>query len=342
MKFTVDQIAAMVKGIVIGNGATFIEGAAGLSEAGKADVSFFKDPKNSKAKKAVETTSAGAVVVPEGISLPGKTCIQVKNPMAAFSEILKVIAIENEVKRAVGIHPTAVVAPTASIGKGAIVGPLCVVEDFAVVGDNVNLISQVYVGTRVRIGANSVLYPQVVLREDVYVGERCIIHPGAVLGSDGFGFYFSEGKHNKIPQVGNVVVEDDVEIGSCTAIDRATTGKTLIKKGTKIDNLVHIAHNVEVGSLCLLAAQVAVAGSSTLGNGVVFGGQVGVADHATVGDGVQAGGQSGLTGTIPAGSILFGSPAQPIQETIRQTLLVRRLPDLFKDVKILKEKIQGK
>ena len=330
MKLTVDQVAALVHGRVIGDGNAVIDGVAGLLEAGRSDASFVRDAKNASVMKALSATAAGAVFVPNGVPSNGKTVIEVKNPMAAFAVLLGLVAKENEIKRADGVHPTAVVAPSASIEKGVQVGPLCVIEEGAVIGANTKLIAQVYVGPRVKVGADTLLYPQVTLREGVAVGQRCIIHSGAVVGSDGYGFYFSEGKHNKIPQIGTVVIEDDVEIGACTAIDRATTGGTIIKKGSKLDNLVHIAHNVEVGPHALLAAQVGIAGSTKIGQGVAMGGQVGVADHAVVGDGVQLGAQSGVKGDIPAGEIYFGSPAQPIQETLRQIMLIRKLPDLFK------------
>jgi UDP-3-O-[3-hydroxymyristoyl] glucosamine N-acyltransferase len=213
------------------------------------------------------------------------------------------------------------------------------VEDGAEIGDRAKLMGHVYVGARSRVGEDTLLYPNVVLREEVSVGKRCIVHAGAVLGSDGYGFYFAGGKHNKIPQVGTVVVEDDVEIGSCTTIDRATTGATIIRQGAKIDNLVQIAHNVEVGPHCLIVAQVGIAGSTKLGRGVVLAGQVGVADHAVIGDGAQVGAQSGIKGEVKPGEVLFGSPAQPVQETIRQGLLVRKLPELFRDMKKLKESL---
>lgn len=338
MKLTVDQIASHVGGRVLGDGRLVVEGVAGLTDAKKSDVSYVRDAKDAAALKSLKSTSAGAVIVPEGIQPNGKTLIQVKNPLAAFAALLNLVAAEKAANPSKGVHPSAVVAPSASIGAGAAIGPLCVVEEGAVIGENVRLISQVYVGPRSKIGAGSLVYPQVTLREDVSVGDRCILHAGVVIGSDGYGFYFSDGKHNKIPQVGTVVIEDDVEIGACSAIDRATTGQTIIKKGTKIDNLVHIAHNVEVGPHALLAAQVGIAGSSKVGQGAVFGGQVGVADHVTIGNGVQVGAQSGIKEDAPAGAVLFGSPAQPIQYTLRQILLIRRLPELFKDVKMLKEK----
>jgi UDP-3-O-[3-hydroxymyristoyl] glucosamine N-acyltransferase len=182
------------------------------------------------------------------------------------------------------------------------------------------------------------VYAQVVIREEIQIGARCIIHPGAVIGADGYGFYFAQGKHNKIPQVGTVIIEDDVEIGASTTIDRATTGATRIGRGTKIDNLVHIAHNVVVGENTLLVAQVGIAGSCTLGKGVVMGGQSGVADHMTIGDGAQIGGQTGVIQDAEPGAVLFGTPAQPIKDAMKQAVLLKRLGDLFADVKKLKGK----
>lgn len=342
MKLTVNEIAALVKGRLTGDGSTVIEGVAGLAEAGRSDASFVRDAKNASVIKALSMTAAGLVFIPEGLPVNGRTTIEVKNPMAAFAALLNVIAAEKTVKHPAGIHPSAVVSPAAKIGIGAVVGPLCVIEDGAEIGENAKLVAQVYVGARSKVGNHTLIYPQVTLREDVSVGAHCILHAGVVIGSDGYGFFFAEGKHNKIPQIGTVIIEDDVEIGSCTTIDRATTGQTLIKKGTKIDNLVQVAHNVEVGPHALLAAQVGIAGSTKIGKGVVMGGQVGVADHATIGDGVQVGAQSGVKGDVDPGAVLFGSPAQPIQDTLKQIFLIRRLPEIFKDVKALKEKEKGK
>lgn len=338
MQLTVTQIAELVKGRLHGDGARSITGAAGLVEATSSDVSFLRDAKNAAAVKSVEGTKAGAIIVPKGFDANGHVAIEVDNPIAAFAAVLNVIAGEKRKKGNGKIHASAVVSPSAKVGKNATIGAFCVIEDGAEVGENATLVSHVYIGERSKVGRDSYLYPQVTLREEVSVGERCILHAGAVIGSDGYGFYFEGGKHNKIHQIGTVIVEDDVEIGSCTTIDRATTGATIIRKGAKIDNLVQIAHNVEVGSHALLVAQVGIAGSTKIGKGVVLAGQVGVADHVTIGDGTQVGAQSGIRENVAPGSVLFGTPAQPIQDTLKQLLLLRRLPDLFKDVKSLKEK----
>ncbi len=333
MQLTVNQISQLVQGRVAGDGARLIRGVAGLEEAKNDDITFLKDAKH---QKKFASTNAGAVLVPAGTESHGKTVIEVANPQAAFVRVLEEIEKEKKTIRK-GIHPQAFISPSAHIGSDVNIGPFCIVEDEAVVSDGATLIGHVYVGPRAKVGKNTLLYPHVVLREEVVVGERCIIHAGAVIGSDGYGFYFAKGKHNKIPQVGTVIIEDDVEIGSCTTIDRATTGATVIQHGTKIDNLVQIAHNVEVGPHSLLVAQSGVAGSSKLGGGVVLAGQVGVADHVTIGDGAQIGAQSGIKEDVKPGAVMFGSPAQPLQETIKQMLLVKRLPELFKEIKKLKE-----
>ncbi len=206
-------------------------------------------------------------------------------------------------------------------------------EDDATIEDNVCLKGQNYVGPRSKVGKDTLLYPQVVLREDVFIGQRCILHSGCIIGADGYGFFFENGKHNKIPQIGSVLIGDDVEIGACTTIDRATTGATIIRSGTKIDNLVQVAHNVDIGEHALLAAQVGIAGSTRLGKGVVLGGQVGVADHVNIADRTQVGGGAGVTKDTEPGSVLWGTPAQPLKNQLKEILYVRRLSELFKDLK---------
>ncbi|MCG3203884.1 MAG: UDP-3-O-acylglucosamine N-acyltransferase [Elusimicrobia bacterium] len=310
-------------------------------EATPGDIGFLRDAKTSKIVKQAEASRAGAILCPDDFSLPGKSLIHVKNPIAAFSKVLHVIFEERRAHPPKGIHTTAVVSTRAVIGKGVVVGPHCVVEDDVIIQDNVTLLAHVYVGARSKIGSASFLYPQVTIREDISIGNNCILHPGAVIGADGFGYFFSNGQHNKIPQVGTVIIEDDVEIGACATIDRGTTGQTIIKKGSKIDNLVHVAHNVSVGPCSILAAQTGVAGSSKIGAGVILGGQVGVADHITIADGVQAGGQTGINTDILEKSALFGTPAQPVKESLRQSLLLKRLPELFKEIKELKERIKN-
>jgi UDP-3-O-[3-hydroxymyristoyl] glucosamine N-acyltransferase len=342
MELSLHDIAAKVNGTLTGDGSRKITGVAGLSDATEKDLSFVRDLKNAAALKQLAVTKAGVVLVPENLqqTAPCST-IAVKNPLDAFAAVLALVANETKPVVAAGRHAMSAVHSTAQIGARAAIGPFCTVDQGARIEDDVVLVSHVYVGPRSVVKKGTVLYPNVVLREDVSIGERCIIHAGAVIGADGYGFYYANGRHNKIPQVGTVVIEDDVEIGANATIDRATTGKTVVRRGAKLDNLVHIAHNVEIGPHSLLAAQVGVAGSTTIGAGAVFGGQVGVADHVNVGAGVQVGAQSGIKSDVEPNAVLFGSPAQPIQDTLKQHVLVRRLPDLFKEFKQLKEKLES-
>jgi UDP-3-O-[3-hydroxymyristoyl] glucosamine N-acyltransferase len=335
MELTANDIARLVNGKLSGNGNAVIRGAAGLNEAGPNDVSFLRDVKKINLLKK---TKAGLVFVPTGLSSNGKTLVHVENPVEAFSIVLGKLEDEKLPRRS-GVHPLASIAKSARIGKNVFIGPFCVIEDDAVIGDDVVLRAQVYVGLRTTIGQGTTLHPHVVLREDIQVGARCIIHAGAVIGSDGYGFYFAKGKHNKIPQIGSVIIEDDVEIGSCTAIDRATTGTTRIGKGTKIDNLVQIAHNVKVGQDSVIVSQVGIAGSTTIGRNVVLAGQAGVAGHLNIGDGCVVAAQTGVMSDVPARTMLFGSPGRAHREAFKLQALFGRLPELFDRLKELEKKL---
>jgi UDP-3-O-[3-hydroxymyristoyl] glucosamine N-acyltransferase len=327
MNLTAEEITKLVKGRLQGDGARRIEGLAGLEEAGPTDITFIKDHKH---LALLEKSRAGAVLVrpdlapQSGHAFNGKTVILVENPHLAFVTLLQ-IAEKEKGKRPPEIHPSAVVHPSAILGKDVSIGPHAVIEENARIGDRTRVESQCYVGAGARIGADCLIYPQVVLREEVCLGDRCIIHPGAVIGSDGYGYLWHNNRHMKIPQIGTVMIEDDVEIGAGTTVDRATTGATRIGIGTKIDNLVQIAHNVQIGPHCLIIAQVGIAGSSRLGAGVVLAGQVGMIDHISVGDGAIVGAQSGISEDIPAHSIYFGSPAQPHMQYKRQLALIKKL-----------------
>lgn len=336
MRLKVSDIAEQVKGRVSGDGAAVIQGVAGLTDAGPADISFVRDAEKAETLALFKSSRAGAVFVPKGFNAVGRTVVEVENPIAAFCQVLALIEKENQIRPS-GVHPTAVVHASAKIGRDVHIGAHCVIEKDAVIDDGVCLIAQVYVGSRSRVGQNSLLYPQVVVRDGVTIGRNCILHPGAVIGADGYGFYFASGRHNKIPHVGGVIIEDDVEVGANTCIDRGMTGNTVVGRGTKIDNLVQVAHNVEVGPLCLLVSQVGIAGSSKLGAGVVLAGQVGVADHVTIGDGVKVGAQSGIGKDVEKGATMFGTPVRPVTEELKLHSLLRRLPELFKDVRKLKE-----
>ena len=220
-----------------------------------------------------------------------------------------------------GIHPKAHVEPTAKIGAGTIIYPGC------------------YIGHNVRIGEKCLIYPNVVLREDTLVGNRVIIHPGTVLGSDGYGFATDKGVHHKIPQIGRVVIEDDVELGANCTVDRATTGETRIGAGTKIDNLVHIAHNVQIGRGCLITGQVGIAGSARIGDRVMMGGQVGISGHLTVGDGAVIAAQSGVMSDVEPGAVLFGSPVRPIKQAMKLQAIYGKLEEIYDTIKQVRKKL---
>ena len=307
--FTLGEIAEALHARLDGDPARVVTGVAPLESAGPEQISFLTD---SRYRDAARASRAGAFLVSADVAdLPAPT-LHSPEPQQA---LIALIGLFHPARPAPpGVDRTAVVAPDARVDPGAAIGPLCVVESRAVIGPGVRLHALVYVGAGVEIGEASVVYPHVSLREGVRIGRRVVIHAGAVLGADGFGFAFDGSAHRKIPQVGGVLIEDDVEIGANSTIDRATFGDTVVGRGTKIDNLVQIAHNVVIGEHSLLAAQVGVAGSSRLGRGVMLGGQVGVADHLTVGDRVIAGAQAGIATNIAPGEKLWGTPTRPIMQ----------------------------
>ena len=241
---------------------------------------------------------------------------------------------------ATGVHPTAVVDPSAVLGDQVAIGPQVIVEAGARIGDRVVLHARVFVGAEVEIGPDSELWQHVVVRERCSLGARVIVHPNTTIGSDGYGYHFSGGRHVKIPQIGTIEIGDEVEIGANCAVDRAKFGVTRIGAGTKIDNLVQVAHNVEIGRACLIVAQCGIAGSARIGDGVVLGGQVGVADHVTVGDGAQVGACSGVSKDVPAGKRMLGVPAQDIEKWVRDRSHVHRVPRLTGQLKDLTKRVE--
>jgi UDP-3-O-[3-hydroxymyristoyl] glucosamine N-acyltransferase len=314
------DVAATVRGELSGDDSIAIRGAAGLDEASENDISFFH---NAKYVESLQKTRARVLIISHrtnGTALPeGKTLIRVANPQLAFAQVLGLIDKQRQLHPE-GVHPKAHVEASAKIGKGTSIYPGC------------------YIGHNVQVGENCLLYPNVVLREDTVIGNRVIIHAGAVLGADGYGFATQEGKHHKIPQIGRVVVEDDVEIGANVTVDRATTGETRIGAGTKIDNLVHLAHNVKVGRDCLIVAHVGISGSTKIGNRVTIGGQVGMVGHITVGDDAVIAAQSGIMNNVEPGAVLFGTPARPHKEAMRLQAIYGKLEEMYELMKILKKK----
>ena len=343
MAFTLAELAARVGGEVEGDGSLRIERVRGLEDAGAGDLSFFA---NRKYRREFEQSRASAVIVGrDEVVPPGRTVVRAANAYLAFAKastafhpLLRAVP---EMAREAVVHPSARVHPSAQVMPLAFVGP------GAEVGARTILFPGVFVGADARVGDDCILYPNAVVREGCLVGHRCILQPGCVVGADGYGFAFDmEGengsgpRHVKVPQAGIAVIEDDVELGANTCVDRATLGRTVVGRGSKLDNLVQVAHNAEVGPLCLLAGQVGIAGSTRLGMGAVFGGQSGAIGHLEVGAGVRVGAQSGIMGDVSAGTYT-GYPAVPQAEWLRTVTAVRRLPEFLKRVRELEKEIAG-
>lgn len=334
----VKELAKLVGGKVSGDEEIMITGVNGVDAAREGDIAFIF---NANYAPAVALTRASCVIIPESIRDSFNKCvIKVDNPSIAFSKIIDIL-IPDRILHPSGIHATAVIAKGAKIGAGVAMGPYVVVEEGASIGDDTILYPFCYIGRRTSIGSNCLFYPNVTIREDISIGSRVTIHAGSAVGSDGFGYDTGkDGVHVKIPQLGTVVIEDDVEIGSCVAIDRARLAKTVIGKGCKIDNLVQIAHNVKLGPNCIIAGQSGISGSSEMGRNVILGGQVGLTDHVKLGDFCVVGAQSGVTKTFPAGTILFGTPAKPMDKAKERLGHIALLPKLFSRVAALEKKLE--
>lgn len=329
------DIAQHLNGQVQGDKDVVITGISGIKEAQPGDITFVA---NVKYFPLIETTKASAIIAPKEIKAPGKNLVLVDNPSLAFAKIAAFVLGEQKhfVK---GVHPTAIVASDAKIGKNVAIGAYTVVESKAVIGDDTIIYNGCFVGHETVVGTHSLIYPNVVIRERITIGERAIIHSGTVIGSDGFGFAEVEGIHHKIPQVGTVVIEDDVEIGANVAIDRARFDKTFIGQGTKIDNLVQIAHNVVIGRNCIIVSQAGISGSVEIKDGAILAGQAGIAGHLTIGEGAVVAAQAGVTKSIPAHTFVSGYPAKPHDRAKKVNAALQRLPEYIKTINELKSKI---
>lgn len=319
-----------------GKGTTMISGVATLEDAEKGDLVFLA---HRKYRNQLERTKASAAIIPEDETFDRIPIIKSTNPQLSFIKALQYFF--KPYRPAPGTHSLAYVSPTAKIGKDVAIGAFVHIGDGVVIGSRTVIFPFVAIYPGVKVGRNCIIHSHVSIREESVIGNRVIIHNGAVIGSDGFGYIQDNKKsHIKIPQRGVVVIENDVEIGANTTIDRAFLGKTIIKKGTKIDNLVQIAHNVEVGSDVILAAQTGIAGSSKIGKKVIAGGQVGIADHVEIGDRVIMAAKSGVTKSIPADAMVAGIPHLDIREWRKAWVSIPQLYDLLKEIKKLKKKIE--
>ncbi len=330
------QIAELVGGELVGNPEISVTGVAGIKEAQEGDITFVS---NAKYLPFLDQTRASAVITARDVISGRTNLVRTPNPSQAFTKVIDYFHPARGL-RTKGVHPTAVVAPDARLGAQVALGPHVVIGEGAVLGDRTVIEANTTVGSGCRIGSDVRIYPNVTVREETVIGDRVIIHSGTVIGSDGFGYETVEGEHVKIPQTGFVQIDEDVEIGANVCIDRGRFQKTWIRRGAKIDNLVQIAHNVIVGERSLLVSQCGISGSTELGANVVVAGQAGLVGHISIGDGVIVGAGAGVTKSVPAGNVVLGSPAKPIQEQKRLFALIARLPDLFKEFAELKKRAQ--
>ena len=333
MKTTLQELADWIGGEVLGDGSMLIENVTGIDEAGPADLTFAVAPHFDKAA----ASTAGAVIIPDSLESFAKPAIRVENPRHAFTRLLTRFNPQPQVER--GVHPSAVVGKNVKLGDGVAVMAFVYVGDDVTVEDGTVLYPYTFVGTGSTIGKDCIIYPQVTLRERTVLGDRVIVQSGVVLGGDGFGYVTFDGQHLKVPQVGNVVIEDDVEIGANSTVDRATTGTTLIRKGTKIDNLVHIAHNDVIGRHCFIVAQTGISGSVTVGDHVTLAGQTGTAGHINIGANSVFIARAGITKDTPENYFGAGTPARPHQEWSREQVALHRLPAALKQMREMEKRL---
>lgn len=336
MRIKLKEISERLEGDLSGDGDIEITGVSGINEAGSSQITFVANPKY---LAAISTTQAGAIIIGEGVSGNGKPTIRVENPYWAFVKVLEMFASEPRLRVQPGIHETAILGKNVTLGEGVCIQAFAYIADNVTIGAGTIIHPFVYIGDGTEIGADGLLYPHVTIRESVRIGDRAIIHSGAVIGSDGFGFAPVSNRHHKIPQIGTVVIEDDVEVGANTTIDRATLAETVIKRGTKLDNLVQIAHNVVIGEDCCLAAQVGIAGSTIIGDRVNIAGHGGAAGHLTLGADSVVYAKSAVTKDMPPGSHLSGFPARPHKQELRVHAATRKLPELLPEFAKLQKRV---
>lgn len=345
MEFTAQVIAGFLKGEIEGDPDVKVNTIAKIEEGHSGALSFLANPKY---EHYIYTTESSIVLVNKTFvpaSSVKATLIRVENSYEAFASLLRLVDQSRPRKK--GIHPTAVIEPTAKVGTDVYIGPYTYIGDNCTVGDGCSLYPNVYIGDNTKLGEGCTLYPGVKVYHECVIGNNCIIHAGSVIGSDGFGFApQSENEYMKIPQLGNVILEDQVEIGANVTIDRATMGSTFIRKGVKLDNLIQIGHNVEIGENTVMAAQTGIAGSTKIGRNCMFGGQVGISGHLKIASGTKIGAQSGLLGDVKEeNTAIIGTPAFDFREFMKSYVIVRKLPEfktkldkVEKDVEALKKK----
>ncbi|MFH0948358.1 MAG: UDP-3-O-(3-hydroxymyristoyl)glucosamine N-acyltransferase [Elusimicrobiota bacterium] len=344
MKKTLKEITEITGGEILGDENTIITNVAGITDAKEGDITFVSNPKY---EQYIGSTNASAIIISEnqkdlafGIKIPA---IVSKNPYLSYAKVIMFIAKETE-KHPSGISENCSISELAKIGSNVTISDFVMVDENAKIDDGTIIYPNCYIGRNSKIGKNCLIYPNVTMRENIIIGNNVIIHSGTVIGCDGFGYVAESGSSlslKKIPQIGIVEIADDVEIGANVTIDRATTGKTFIGRGTKIDNLVQIAHNVHIGENSIIVAQAGISGSTKIGNGVTIAGQAGLIGHITVGDGAIIAAQAGVIGDVPPKETVSGYPARPHKQAMRIYALIQKLPELFEEIKKLKTRIHA-
>ena len=322
--FTIKELAIELGGELIGDGEATVSNISDIAESKKGDIAFVM---KKKFENTIKNTKASCVIVPPQINKAEVPIIKCKNPNLAFKKVVELLLKEKS-NIFTGVHKTACVGGGTKLGEKVTVGANSVIEEGASIGSGTTIYAQVYIGPSVEIGKDCTIYPNVTIRDNTKIGDRVILHPGVIIGADGFGYELTEKGHEKIPQIGGVVIESDVEIGAGTTVDRGKISNTKIGRGTKIDNLVQIAHNVTIGQNCVFAAQCGISGSVKIGNNVMMGGQVGIADHLEIGDNVILAAQAAIMKSVPSNSIMWGKPARPFKKAKEIYALFDKLPDI--------------
>lgn len=333
---TVAQLAGHVGGRVIGDGSIAIKRVAALERAGEGEVAFVEDK---KLLESAASSKASCLIVPEGVQVKALSAIEVARPKLAFALIAELL--HPPVRRAPAVHPTSSVAESASVDESAFIGERVCVGERARIGAGTQILAGAYIGGDVFVGRDCVLHPNVVLYDGAQLGDRVILHAGVIIGADGFGYVKSEAGYHKFPQMGTVVIEDDVEIGALTCVDRGALGETRIGRGTKLDNLVQVGHNVQIGERVVIASQTGISGSTVIEDDAVIGGQVGFGDHARVQSGAVIGSKAGvLPGKIVRPGVWWGIPVQPLEDYKRLNAHLGRLPQMREEIKELRRQVK--
>lgn len=339
MEFTAKQIAGFINGEIVGDENISVNTFSKIEEGKPGSLTFLSNPKYTN---YIYSTEASIVLVSKSF-VPERevkaTMVKVDNPYDALARLLMMYESAKPKKK--GIDSLAFISPSAKLGDNVYVGPFAYIGENAVIGDDVKIYPHAFVGDNVKVGDNTLIYQNVNIYSECRIGENCVLHAGCVIGADGFGFAPTEEGYEKIPQIGNVVLEDNVEIGANTCIDRATMGSTILHKGVKIDNLVQIAHNDEIGANTVIAAQTGVAGSTKIGEWCMFGGQVGVAGHITVGNKVNVGAQTGINSHAEGNQTLMGYPAMSYRDFMKTSVLQRKLPDMYRKMDMLEKELKS-